>query len=74
MEHMNNWFNDKEHPENMEKKKFLKEIFKIAKHQERYKAGQIGKFSIVSSKFLQAHNLIRWNRPLQCYVWRQTGG
>ena len=43
MENMNNWFNDKEHPENMEKKKYLKEIFKIAKQHERYNAGQIGR-------------------------------
>jgi hypothetical protein len=42
MEAMSNWFNDKEHPENSNKRPFLKEIFKIAKAEERYKNGEIG--------------------------------
>ena len=42
MEAMSNWFNDKEHPENSQKRPFLKEIFKIAKAEERYKNGEIG--------------------------------
>jgi hypothetical protein len=42
MEAMNNWFNDPEHPENASKKPFLKEIFKVAKVEERYKNGEIG--------------------------------
>ncbi|RKF57683.1 putative ydr124wp-like protein [Golovinomyces cichoracearum] len=41
MEVMSNWFNDKEHPENLQKRKYLKEIFRIAKIQERYKRGEI---------------------------------
>lgn len=44
MEAMSNFFNDKEHPENAQKRVFLKEIFKVAKAQERYKNGEIGKF------------------------------
>ncbi|TVY33082.1 Uncharacterized protein LOCC1_G008671 [Lachnellula occidentalis] len=36
-EAMSNWFNDKEHPENAAKRPFLKEIFKVAKFEERYK-------------------------------------
>lgn len=43
MEVMSNWFNDKEHPENAQKKKYLKEIFRVAKAQERFKRGEIGK-------------------------------
>jgi hypothetical protein len=43
MEAMSNWFNDKDHPENISKKPCLKEIFKIARAEERYKAGEIGK-------------------------------
>ena len=41
MEAMNNWFNDKEHPANAQKRPFLKEIFKVATQQERYKNGEI---------------------------------
>ncbi|KUJ12889.1 uncharacterized protein LY89DRAFT_196326 [Mollisia scopiformis] len=41
MEAMNNWFNDKEHPDNAQKKPFLKEIFKIARAEEKYKNGEI---------------------------------
>jgi hypothetical protein len=42
MEAMSNWFNDKEHPENAAKRPFLKEIFKVAKAEERYLNGEIG--------------------------------
>lgn len=45
MEAMSNWFNDKEHPENATKRPFLKEIFKIARAEERYKNGEIGECS-----------------------------
>lgn len=41
MEAMSIWFNDTDHPENLLKKPFLKEIFKVAKAQERYKNGEI---------------------------------
>jgi hypothetical protein len=42
MEAMSNWFNDPEHPENATKRPFLKEIFKVAKFEERFKRGEIG--------------------------------
>ncbi len=42
MEAMSNWFADKDHPENEAKRPFLKEIFKVARLEERYKAGEIG--------------------------------
>lgn len=48
MEVMSNWFNDKEHPENLQKKKFLKEIFRVAKVQERYKRGEIDGSTAIS--------------------------
>lgn len=41
MEAMSNFFGDKDHPENAQKKVYLKEIFKVARNQERYKAGEI---------------------------------
>jgi hypothetical protein len=37
------WFNDEQYPENIQKKSFLVDIFKIARMEERYKAGEIGK-------------------------------
>ncbi len=36
------WFEDKKKPENAMKKPILKEIFKIAKMEERYKRNEIG--------------------------------
>ena len=42
METMSAWFNDDKHPNNPLKKAFLKEIFKVAKAEERYKNGEIG--------------------------------
>ena len=42
MEAMSNWFNDKDHIENAQKRPFLKEIFKVAKTEERYRNGEIG--------------------------------
>lgn len=47
-EAMSNWFADKDHPENAAKKPFLKEIFKVALMEERYKAGGIGKLEFYS--------------------------
>ena len=44
-EAMGNWFNDKEHPEYGRTRPFVKEIFKIAKAEERYKNGEIGLLS-----------------------------
>ncbi|KAE8449087.1 hypothetical protein EG329_008470 [Mollisiaceae sp. DMI_Dod_QoI] len=41
MEAMSNWFSDKEHPDNALKKPFLREIFKIARAEERFKNGEI---------------------------------
>lgn len=37
------FFHDKEHTNNAKKEPFLREIFKVARHQERYKNGEIGK-------------------------------
>ncbi|KAG9248277.1 hypothetical protein BJ878DRAFT_62171 [Calycina marina] len=41
LEVMGPWFNDKEHPENAAKAVYFKEVFKVAKQQERYKDGEI---------------------------------
>ena len=49
MESMSHWFIDKEHPENAEKKLILKEIFEVAKAEERYKDGAIGKTAPLSA-------------------------
>jgi hypothetical protein len=43
MEAMPNWFYNWDHPENIAKKPSLKEIFDVAKIEERYKCGEIGK-------------------------------
>ena len=45
LEVMTPWFNDKEHPDNAQKAVFFKEIFKVAKAEERYLNGEIGKAS-----------------------------
>ena len=39
-ESMLHWFNDSEHPENAAKKIIMKEIFEVAKAEERYKSGE----------------------------------
>jgi hypothetical protein len=41
------WFMDFEHPENIQKKSFLKDIFKIARVEEQYRAGEIGKCGFI---------------------------
>ena len=46
MEAMSNWFNDKEHPDNATKKVLLREVFKVAKLEESYKKGEIGRSSV----------------------------
>jgi len=42
MEMMAPWFNDNSTPENATKRPYFKEIFKVAKLEERYKNGEIG--------------------------------
>jgi len=42
-EAMSIFFNDTDHPQNRNKKAYLKEIFKVAKMEERYLNGEIGK-------------------------------
>lgn len=42
-EAMSTWFADAEHPENKQKKVYLKEIFKVAKLEQRYLNGEVGK-------------------------------
>ncbi|KAJ9154838.1 hypothetical protein NKR23_g2420 [Pleurostoma richardsiae] len=41
LEALSAFFADKEHPDNAKKKPFLKEIFKVARYEERYKNGEI---------------------------------
>jgi hypothetical protein len=43
MESISRWLNDEEHPENVSKIAILREIFKVAKAEERYKNGEVGK-------------------------------
>jgi hypothetical protein len=49
MEALSNWFNEKEHPENAAKRPFLKEIFKVARLEERFKNGELCKFVSIRS-------------------------
>lgn len=39
---LSGFFADLDNPNNMKKKPYLKEIFRVAKYQERYKNGEIG--------------------------------
>lgn len=43
MEAMSNWFADKEHPDNKAKLPYLKEVFKVARAEERYRRRELGK-------------------------------
>jgi hypothetical protein len=42
-EALSGFFSDKENPNNSKKKPYLKEIFYIAKSEEKFKNGEIGK-------------------------------
>jgi hypothetical protein len=71
MEAMSNWFNDKDHPENANKRPFLKEIFKIAKAEERYKNGEIGEFDfpLAGNMNFEAYLSNRWDYCDPGNVW-----
>ena len=43
------WFNDTERPENIQEKSFLADIFRVAKAEERYRNGEIGKLSSLTA-------------------------
>jgi hypothetical protein len=45
---LSGWFTDDQYPENIQKKSFLVDIFKIARVEERYKASEIGKCRVLS--------------------------
>ncbi len=66
---MSSWFADKEHPENEQKRPFLKEIFKVATIQERYKNGEIGQSSTLPTESVI---LTYYRRHNDCSrsVWR----
>ena len=40
------FFHDKDNTNNAKKEPYLKEIFKVAKQQERFKNGEIGRFAL----------------------------
>lgn len=51
MESLSSFFNDTGGKNNNSKKKpYLKEIFKVAKHEEQYKRGEIGKQQVALLK------------------------
>lgn len=60
MKALSPWFSDPDHPDNAHKKVYLKEIFKVAKAQERYKNGEIGELSCYSLLNFQSDES-RWN-------------
>ena len=47
LEALTGWFIDVERPENIQKKSFLVDIFRVAKAEERYRNGEIGKLPLV---------------------------
>ncbi|KAG4434235.1 hypothetical protein IFR05_010277 [Cadophora sp. M221] len=47
MEAMSNWFSDKTNPRNESKRAYLKDIFKVARHQERFKNGEIDVTTVI---------------------------
>lgn len=59
-EALSSFFTDKENPSNMAKRPYLKEIFRVAKIEERYKDGQIGKQSeaVSLSRYLSEHIML----------------
>lgn len=50
-EAMSTWFADAEHPENKQKKVYLKEIFKVAKLEQRYLNGEVDHTTTVPIMF-----------------------
>jgi Zn-dependent M32 family carboxypeptidase len=74
MEAISNWFNDKDHPENAQKRPFLKEIFKIAKAEERYRNGEIGELHLLIQLETRNPKLTfdRWDHRDSCDVWRKV--
>jgi elongation factor P--beta-lysine ligase len=57
-ESMKNWF--KENPDNAAKKIYLKEIFRVARVEERYRNGEVGTGAIRVSFFCASTADILW--------------
>ena len=43
-EALSTWFKDPENPENMFRAPLIRELFKVARYEERYKNGEIGEW------------------------------
>jgi hypothetical protein len=56
-EALSTFFSDKDNSNNAKKKPFLKEIFRVAKQEERYKNGEIGNCILVICNLVVAANL-----------------
>jgi hypothetical protein len=70
-ESMKNWF--KENPDNAAKKVYLKEIFRVARLEERYKNGEVGRLTRtrpIRSSGLTSSCRCHHLRPCDA-VWRQ---
>ena len=56
MDSLTTWFNDKSRPKNAKKKHILKELFKVAKLEERYLRNEIGRW-LPSGGFCHHENM-----------------
>lgn len=52
-EALGSFFGDVENPNNAKKKPYLREIFKVARYEERYKNGEIGTPTIGAARLLE---------------------
>ena len=65
------FFNDEEQPGNSKKKAMLQEIFRVAKQEERFKNGEIGRFMLHWRGF-KLLTLPRRGPPGLCHCRRQV--
>jgi hypothetical protein len=65
-EAMSNWWNEKD---NVLKRPFLKEIFKVAKQEERYRNGELGAFLVLRIMIFTDAWRSRWRGTDTNHAW-----
>ena len=71
-EALGSFFGDAENPNNAKKKPYLREIFKVARYEERYKNGEIGTLTSQAASPLEVLTESLQTPSMNAWLWPMT--